>query len=125
VNLLLDTHILLWWLNDDPALTSEPRRLIGDAENLAFVSAVVIWEIRIKEALGKLTIPNNFREVLEQQPFHSLDVTAEHAHALADLPSHHRDPFDRMLIAQARVERMTLVTRDPRFAAYDVSLVTT
>lgn len=88
-----------------------------------FVSAASIWEIRIKEALGKLTLPNAFRKVLDEQPFLSLDVTAEHAHAVAGLPDRHRDPFDRMLIAQAQVEKLTVVTRDSRFPAYGVSVV--
>jgi len=118
MNLLLDTHVLLWWLDDNQALGKRARAAIADGKNLIFVSAAVIWEIRIKQALGKLILPADFRNVLEQQPFQSLAVTAEHAHALEGLPFHHRDPFDRILIAQARSEGFTLVTRDPVFARY-------
>ena len=125
MNLLLDTHALLWWLDDDPALSKAARTAIADGENLVFVSAATVWEIRIKEALGKLEVPSEFREVLAAQPFLSLDVTAEHAHAVAGLPDHHRDPFDRMLIAQAGVERLTVVTHDSRFRGYGVPLLET
>jgi PIN domain nuclease of toxin-antitoxin system len=88
------------------------------------VSAVVIWEIRIKQGLGKLRLPPDFRQVLERQPFENLPITAEHAHRLAELPSHHRDPFDRMLVAQAMSERLTIVTRDSNIARYRVRTVT-
>lgn len=119
MNLLIDTHILLWWLDDNPALTGRARAAVADGKNLVFVSAAVIWEIRIKQAIGKLILPENFRTILEQQPFLSLPVTAEHAHALEGLPFHHRDPFDRILIAQARTEGFTVVTHDPVFAKYE------
>jgi len=125
MNLLLDTHVLLWWLDDHPALQPRAREAIAEGSNLAFVSAASVWEIRIKQSLGKLEIPLDFREVLEAQPFHFLDITAEHAHAVGDLPRHHRDPFDRMLIAQATVERLTVVTSDDRFEAYGVSCLRT
>jgi PIN domain nuclease of toxin-antitoxin system len=123
MNLLLDTHILLWWLDDHPGLSERGRRAIVDGENTVWVSAAVIWEIRIKQALGKLTLPSNFREVLEDQPFFHIDITAEHAHAVYELPMHHRDPFDRMLIAQAQVERWTFVTQDPLFKKYDIKVI--
>lgn len=123
MNLLLDTHVLLWWLDDSPDLSDQARTLIADARNLAFVSAVVIWEIRIKQALGKLEIPPDFREVLDQQPFESLDITGDHAHAIVGLPMHHRDPFDRMLVAQAKVEGLKLVTRDGHLRQYGITLV--
>ena len=123
MNLLLDTHVLLWWLNDQPELSKKSRAAIAEGKNLVFVSAVVVWEIRIKEALGKLEIPRNFRSVLESQPFEMLDMTVEHAHAVRDLPAHHRDPFDRMLVAQAKVEGFTLLTHDARLKKYKVSLM--
>jgi PIN domain nuclease of toxin-antitoxin system len=124
MNLIIDTHVLLWWLDDNPALTRRARAAIADGKNLAFVSAAVIWEIRIKQAVGKLVLPPNFRNVLDQQPFQSLPVTAEHAHALEDLPFHHRDPFDRILIAQARIEGFTIMTHDPVFSKYKIPLIT-
>ena len=80
-------------------------------------------EIRIKQKLGKLEIPNNFRKVLDSQPFEQLDITVEHAHAVGDLPTHHRDPFDRMLVAQTKVEHLTLVTRDIRLKKYKIPII--
>lgn len=123
MNLLLDTHTLLWWLDDNPTLSAAARAALSEAENLAFVSAATVWEIRIKEALGKLEVPKDFRKVLDAQPFLPLDVTAAHAHTVGTLADHHRDPFDRMLIAQALVERLTIVTRDTRFRAYGVAVI--
>ena len=124
MNLLLDTHALLWWLDDDPTLSEAARWLIADGSNLVFVSAVSVWEIRIKQSLGKLTLPDEFRHVLKSQPFEELPLTADHAHRLAELPPLHRDPFDRMLVAQAMTERLTIVTRDPDIARYRVPTVT-
>lgn len=123
MNLLLDTHALLWWLDDNPTLSRKARAAITDGRNLVFVSAVVIWEIKIKQALGKLEIPSNFRKVLDDQAFKPLDITGEHAHAIGDLPPHHRDPFDRMLVAQAKTEGFTLVTRDTRLKEYKIPLL--
>ncbi len=123
MNLLLDTHALLWWLDANPLLSEKAKLYIADGGNLVFVSAVVIWEIRIKQALGKLEIPSNFRQVLDQQPFEMLAITAEHAHAVGDLPSIHQDPFDRMLIAQAKVEGFAIVTRDSIVQQYKVKTV--
>ncbi len=123
MNLLLDTHVLLWWLDDNPILLTNAKEAIADGSNIVFVSAVTIWEIKIKHTLGKLEIPVNFREVLEQQAFAMLSITVDHAHLIGELPPHHRDPFDRMLIAQAMFEHFTLVTRDSRFEQYEVSTI--
>lgn len=123
MNLLLDTHVLLWWLDDHPSLSEKARTSISNGENLVFVSAAVIWEIRVKQALGKLEIPADFRQVLERQAFEMLSVTAKHAHAVGDLPAYHSDPFDRMLVAQARVEGFTVVTRDAIFERYQIPIV--
>jgi len=123
MDLLLDTHVLLWWLDDNPTLSKRGKDLISDGKNLAFVSAIVVWEIRIKQALGKLKIPRNFRKVLNEQPFEMFDITMENAHAVGDLPSYHRDPFDRMLIAQAKVEGLTILTRDIRFKKYKIPYI--
>lgn len=125
MRLLLDTHALLWWLDDAPELSDTARAAIASGGNVVFVSAATIWEIRIKQAIGKLQIPAEFEQVLDEQGFDSLDVTSRHAHALADLPLHHRDPFDRILIAQARVERLRIVTRDVSFSSYDVPMIPT
>ena len=84
---------------------------------------MVVWEIKIKQALGKLEIPQNFREVLDAQPFIALDITVEHAHSVGELPAHHRDQFDRMLVAQTKVERLTLMTRDIHLRKYKIPLI--
>jgi len=123
MNLLLDTHVLLWWLDDNPDLSLRARTVIADGNNLAFVSAAVIWEIQIKRALGKLKIPKNFRNVLDQQGFELLDITVEHAYAVGKLPLYHRDPFDRILVAQAKLENMILVSRDKRIKKYKIPLI--
>ena len=123
MNLLLDTHVLLWWLDDYLTLSKKAKDAIADGKKLVFISAVVIWEITIKQKLGKLEIPNNFRKVLDSQPFEQLDITVEHAHAVGDLPAHHRDPFDRMLVAQTKVEHLTLVTRDIRLKKYKIPII--
>jgi len=121
MRILLDTHFLLWWLMDDAALGDRGRDLISMPENLIFFSAASIWEMRIKQGIGKLELPESFVDVLADQAFEPLAVTVEHAHALHGLPVLHRDPFDRVLIAQARLERLTLLTRDHIIAQYDVA----
>lgn len=121
MRLLLDTHVLLWWLDDSPALSQRARDLIADPANVVVVSAVSVWEIRIKESLGKLKLGPTFQRVLDQQPFEKLSVTIEHAHRLRDLPPYHRDPFDRMLITQAQCEGLTLLTADEIVRGYDVA----
>ena len=123
MNLLLDTHTVLWWLSDDPALSEPARAAIADPENTVFLSAVVVWEIRIKQSIGKLDLPDDFGEVLDEQRFAELAVTVDHAHTIAELPAAHRDPFDRMLVAQAMVEHMAIVTRDRSIADYDVEVI--
>ncbi len=123
MNLLLDTHTVLWWLSDDPALSETARAVIADPENTVFLSAVVVWEIRIKQSIGKLDLPDDFGEVLDAQRFAELAVTVDHAHTIAELPAAHRDPFDRMLVAQAMVEHMAIVTRDRSIADYDVEVI--
>jgi len=125
MNLLLGAHALLWWLDDNPTLSKKAREAISDGGNMVFVSAAVIWEIRIKQALGKLEIPSDFREALNNQAFEMLPITADHAHLIEELPPYHRDPFDRMLIAQAKFEGLTLVTRDKNFIKYNVPILRT
>ena len=125
MNLFLDTHIVLWWLDDSPYLSDAERNAIADPGNLIVVSAVVIWEIRIKQALGKLEIPSSFYSVIKEQGFELLPVSANHAYAAGGLPMHHRDPFDRMIIAQAELEKLCVITRDKIFKKYDISILTT
>jgi PIN domain nuclease of toxin-antitoxin system len=121
VRILLDTHFLLWWLADDPALGERAHHIIASPENLVIYSAASIWEIRIKQQIGKLELPDDFVDSLAAQAFVPLAITTAHAHAIKDLPLHHRDPFDRILIAQAKLERLTLLTRDEQIAKYDLT----
>lgn len=123
MNLLPDTHCLLWWLDDEPTLSRQAREAIADPENTVFLSAVVVWEIRIKQALGKLELPAEFRQVLGDQGFVELPIRLEHAHEVAALPPIHRDPFDRMLVAQARIEGFTVVTRDRPLPEYGIPVL--
>lgn len=118
MKILLDTHILLWWLDNSPALAESFRELISDPENTVFISAVTLWEIWLKQSLGKLKLPPDFKELLALEAFENLALTARQAAAIAELPWHHRDPFDRMLVAQALVERLTLLSVDRDLAAY-------
>jgi len=122
MKLLLDTHTLLWWLADRP-LATEARERIADPETLVAVSAVSIWEASIKAALGKLRVPGSLSEAAAQSGFEPLPISLLHAETAGALPPHHRDPFDRMLIAQAQVEDLTIVTRGPAFNDYDVSVL--
>ena len=124
MRLLLDTHILLWWLDDDPRLTATLRRAILDGTNEVLVSSITVAEIEIKKALGKLDVPRELLTLLDEAGFRILPLSAAHAQQLRDLPSHHADPFDRLLIAQAIVERVPLATADARLAAYEVELFT-
>lgn len=123
MNLLLDTHILLWWLDDSPALSSQARDAIADTGNLIVLSAAVVWEIRIKQALEKLKITQNFYEVIKGQGFEMLPITSDHAYAVGYLPKHHRDPFDRILIAQAQLEGLNIVTHDAIFKKYQIPVL--
>ncbi len=123
MNLLLDTHVLLWWLSDDKMLGAKARAAIANPDVQVFVSAASAWEISIKMTLGKLDAPENLEEALDTSGFTPLPITIDHALAAGRLPEHHRDPFDRMLIAQAQLERLTLVTHDGAFGHYDVGLL--
>ncbi|MDE0300831.1 MAG: type II toxin-antitoxin system VapC family toxin [Candidatus Poribacteria bacterium] len=121
--LSLDTHVLLWWLSDDATLSETARAAISDGRNLVFVSAAAAWEIVIKGALGKIDIPSNLEAALTANRFQPLPITIPHALAVADLPRHHNDPFDRLLVAQAKVEGFTFVTGDEHIKKYDVSIM--
>jgi PIN domain nuclease of toxin-antitoxin system len=123
VRLLLDTHALLWAVSDPEELTERARDVLRDGRNEVLVSAASVWEIAIKRALGKLTAPDDLGPVLAAVSFSPLPISLEHASLAGSLPPHHRDPFDRMLIAQAQLESLTIVTRDVRFARYGVQLL--
>lgn len=119
---LLDTHVLLWWLANDPKLSADVREIIRNPVNDSFVSAATIWEIAIKTSLRKLKQPDDLLAVLRDNRFQVLDISAEHCLNVSSLPWHHKDPFDRMLISQALVERLTIITVDQKFKFYDVPL---
>jgi len=122
VSLLLDTHVVLWWLADDPELPDEIKDRL-DQEPDVRVSAATIWEIAIKQALGKITAPADLPERVRDSGFRELPIGFAHAIVSGRLPMIHRDPFDRMLVAQARCEGLTLVTRDPHCQQYDVGIL--
>jgi PIN domain nuclease of toxin-antitoxin system len=123
MKLLLDTHALLWWLDDPQLLTPTARQAIAEPGNDVLVSAAVCWEIAIKRALGKLTAPADLRGAMQNCGFMELDITPAHALATETLTLHHRDPFDRMLVAQALMEEATLVSRDPAITAYGLPTI--
>jgi PIN domain nuclease of toxin-antitoxin system len=120
VSLLLDTHVVLWWLTDDPTLADDVKDRL-DHEPGVCVSAATIWEVAIKQAIGKLKEPADLPERIRDSGFRDLPITSEHAIVAGRLPAIHRDPFDRMLVAQAQCEHLTLVTRDANVQKYEVS----
>jgi PIN domain nuclease of toxin-antitoxin system len=122
VRLLLDTHALLWWLADE-GLSAPARDAIAEPANLVAVSAASAWEISIKKALGKLVAPDDLEQQVQAGGFVALPISIAHAVAAGALNRHHEDPFDRMLIAQALAEGLTIVTRDKRFNDYGVALL--
>ena len=121
--LLLDTHALLWWLADDLQLPVAAREAIRDPRGLVHVSAVSAWEITVKRALGKLEIPDEWVSAVDSEGFKRLEITWAHVLEVGELPDVHRDPFDRLLVAQARIEGMTLVTGDERMASYGTPIL--
>lgn len=122
MSLLLDTNIVLWWAHDDARLGESLRQAIASAERV-FLSSVVVWEVEIKRALGKLRTVPDLRARSLAHGFTGLSLTLDHAEVAGRLPPHHRDPFDRALLAQAIVEGMTLVTADQALSAYEVPLL--
>jgi PIN domain nuclease of toxin-antitoxin system len=123
VKLLLDTHAALWWLADDERLGGNAARQLTDASNRVLLSAAVVWEVAIKRYLGKLQAPADMAPTLLSGGVHPLPITIEHAAAVGALPWHHRDPFGRMLVAQAFAEGAAIVSQDDRLTAYDVTLI--
>lgn len=120
--LLLDTRTLLWWLGGQP-LEREAVELIEEPATAVLVSAASIWEIAIKRQVGKLRFEGSAVEEVVEAGFDLLPIAGSDAERAGDLPPHHRDPFDRMLVAQAQVHELTVVTRDPAFDSYDVALL--
>jgi PIN domain nuclease of toxin-antitoxin system len=124
MTLLLDTHVILWWQRDDRRLNRRARAAIAKAD-VVWVSAVSGWEVAIKSALGRLHLTEPFQVLLGADDFTELPVTLAHTLRLEHLPPHHADPFDRMLVAQALVERATLVSRDRALAPYGANVIWT
>ena len=115
---ILDSHILIWWLADAPELTIESKLIIENADNEIYISAASVWEISIKQKMGKLYVSDNLLQIIADSGFNLLSMTAKHAEYAAKLPMHHRDPFDRMLIAQASIEEVCLISHDSIFKNY-------
>lgn len=124
MRLLLDTHALLWWLTDDPRLSRIARALLADADNQVHASAASAWEITTKARIGKLpgaqSLAGDIATAIADEGFHELPITVRHGQLAGNLPAPHRDPFDRMLIAQAIIEQMPLVSNEPLFDRYGV-----
>lgn len=123
MRLLVDSHVLLWHLTDDPRLGPKATAAIEVQNAEVMVSAASLWEIAIKVGLGKLKAPDDLPERIEPLGFHLLDITADDTRRVRMLPHHHGDPFDRLLIAQAQAQSMPIVTGDPAFANYDVTII--
>ncbi len=122
MRLLVDTHVLLWLMTGEP-VAADAAEAIADPRNTVFVSVASLWEIAIKEGRGRLTPPEDPAEAAVAVGFDLLGIEPAHVREVRVLPDHHRDPFDRMLIAQARQEHLMLVTRDRRLSEYDVSVL--
>lgn len=120
---LLDTQILLWWLSDDWRLSVAYKKIIANADNQIVVSTVSLWEMVIKESIGKLQIPADLRQAIERSAFSVLDVSLNHIEALRQLPGHHQDPFDRLLISQAQAENLQVITADKVWRKYRLNFI--
>jgi len=123
LRLLLDTHAALWWLSNDDRFSARATEHVDDASNQLLLSAVVVWEVAIKRSIGKLVTPDGFGPALLSAGVLPLAVGFDHAAAVEHLPHHHRDPFDRLLVAQAQIEGATLVSSDEQLRAYDVPVL--
>jgi len=122
MNVLLDTHIILWWLNDDLNLIDTHREIISDINNLCYISAATIWEISIKSKLGKLKIDANYIDEIRKDGFLELPINWIYSNHVKKLPLLHTDPFDRLLIAQAQMENLTLLTVDNNIKKYKIKV---
>ena len=127
MKLLLDTHAFLWWITDDPQLSAKARELISDSHNTLYWSAASSWEVSIKYALGRLPLPDTPEEFLPvelgKNRVESLSVIDAHAFQAGRLPRHHADPFDRMLVAQAQIELLVILSNDRKLTHYDVDIL--
>jgi PIN domain nuclease of toxin-antitoxin system len=121
--ILLDTHALIWWLNGDNKLGLNAIEQISNPENDIYVSAATVWEMSIKQQMGKLVAPEDIESKVEQAGFSALPITLFHGQQAGKLPLHHKDPFDRMLIAQSQAEGLQILTKDEHFPAYGIRLI--
>jgi PIN domain nuclease of toxin-antitoxin system len=122
-SLLLDSHALLWWQEDDPRLGANARKAVERPNTALYFSAASVWELAIKQAQQKLELPDSLLDVLADEGFVEVAISAAHGLRAGSLPPHHKDPFDRMIVAQAQSEGLTVVTRDERIAAYGVPVL--
>ena len=127
MKVLMDTHTFLWWNTEDPLLSVHAKEIIADGKNEVFLSAVSVWEIVIKTAIGRLILPESPAQYISSRMsmyrFRSLPIQISHAVHVYELPPHHNDPFDRMLIAQSRLESLPLVTKDENIQRYDLETI--
>lgn len=123
MNLLVDSHVAIWWLADPARLSARARAALADGRNQVQLSVASIWEIGLKAARNQLRLPADYVDLLKADGFGVLDIRRAHAEHATRLPPHHADPFDRLLIAQAQVEDLVLVSRDEAFRQYDVHLL--
>jgi PIN domain nuclease of toxin-antitoxin system len=122
MRLLLDTHVVLWWLVNSKSLGSKAKQSIAQADQV-YVSLASAWEFFIKKALGKLDLDRDFEAAIDSAHFSKLPMTFKHARAIGEIQKHHKDPFDRMLIAQAMIENLVLVTADKKLSSYPVTIL--
>jgi PIN domain nuclease of toxin-antitoxin system len=120
---LVDTHALLWALGEPSTLSREARDALADPSNLVVVSSASLWECAIKASIGKLDLPEDFFDSIPEAGYEVMPIGISHLNVYRTLPMHHRDPFDRMLVAQARADALTLISRDPDIAKYDVAVL--
>lgn len=123
MKILLDTHVFIWWDGEDPALSGDLREAISDPANEIYVSAASVWEIAIKRRRGKIAFAHGIKETVTRNRFLALPITPDHAEHAGGLPRHHGDPFDRMLVAQAMLEQMTLGTQDAMLRPYGIAVL--
>ena len=123
MKLLLDTHVFLWWLENPRRISRGAHAQIEDTNNALYVSVISVWEIAIKEALGKLTVPPQFQHIVASGKYPIIPIQLNHVDHLRGLPLHHRDPFDRMLLAQSTAEGLTLITNDAALKRYNVPIL--
>lgn len=120
---LLDTHIVLWWLTNPDAIQKKAQKIIRDKSNVIYISSASLWEMAIKKSIGRLTLPHNLIEMIAMESFKILPINAEESLGVADLPMHHTDPFDRLLIMQAKLNDLIIITRNEKMAEYPAIII--